>query len=278
MQNSRSADVLQTPYVTATLTYLLNTGEKPINFPSTADGQDERNTGIAADHNVTVHNARLRPEQFSLDCQGFMLTEHRSSVHDFYDDAELTETHVAEVSELLRSLTGAREVAVFDHTRRSDSPELRRQRKIRDPASTVHNDHTDRSAPQRVRDCLNAEAERLLRGRFAIINVWRSIAGAVQTSPIALCDARSVEQKDLIPTERRAANRIGETYRLAFSDKHEWFYYPLIQPDEALIIKTYDSAHDGRARFAPHTAFNDPTAAADAPPRESAESRAFVFF
>jgi hypothetical protein len=46
---------------------------------------------------------------------------------------------------------------------------------------------------------------------------------------------------------------------------------------EALLLKCYDSATDGRARFAPHTAFVDPTTPADAPPRESIELRTLVF-
>ena len=57
-----------------------------------------------------------------------------------------------------------------------------------------------------------------------------------------------------------------------------WYYFPEMQPDEALLIKTYDSATDGRARFTLHTSFDDPTAAADAEPRESLETRCFAFF
>jgi hypothetical protein len=50
-----------------------------------------------------------------------------------------------------------------------------------------------------------------------------------------------------------------------------------MQPDEALLLKCFDSATDGRARFAPHTAFEDPTAPSDALPRESIEIRTLVF-
>ena len=49
--------------------------------------------------------------------------------------------------------------------------------------------------------------------------------------------------------------------------------------DEALLLKCFDSRDDGAvARFAPHTAFLDPAAPPDAPPRESIELRAYVFF
>ena len=44
-----------------------------------------------------------------------------------------------------------------------------------------------------------------------------------------------------------------------------------------LLLKCFDSNTDGRARFAPHTAFVDPTTPPDAPPRESIELRTLVF-
>jgi hypothetical protein len=51
-----------------------------------------------------------------------------------------------------------------------------------------------------------------------------------------------------------------------------------MQMDEALLFKTFDSATDGRARFTIHSSVVDPTAPADAPPRESIETRCLVFF
>jgi hypothetical protein len=48
--------------------------------------------------------------------------------------------------------------------------------------------------------------------------------------------------------------------------------------DEALVFKVYDSATDGRARFTPHSSFDDPTSPPDARPRQSIEARALAFF
>jgi hypothetical protein len=56
------------------------------------------------------------------------------------------------------------------------------------------------------------------------------------------------------------------------------FYVSALQPDEALLLKGYDSAEDGRARFAPHSAFEDPNSPGGVPPRKSIELRAFVFY
>ena len=71
--------------------------------------------------------------------------------------------------------------------------------------------------------------------------------------------------------------RVGETYSVVFSPEHRWFYVPEMTADEILLLKCFDSETDGRARFAPHTAFVDPTTPANAAPRESIELRTLVF-
>ena len=55
-----------------------------------------------------------------------------------------------------------------------------------------------------------------------------------------------------------------------------WYYAPRMTPDEALLIKGWDSLEDGRARFAPHGAFDLPDTPAGAAPRESIEVRTLV--
>lgn len=135
---------------------------------------------------------------------------------------------------------------------------------------------------QRVRDLLSEEAAaRALEGRFAIINVWRSINGTVTDTPLAFCDPRSIAVGDLVATDVKYPTRTGEVFHLAFSRVHRWLCVHQLQDAEVLLLKGFDSASDGRARFTPHTAFDDP-ASADAPPgtarRASIESRALVLF
>jgi hypothetical protein len=62
-----------------------------------------------------------------------------------------------------------------------------------------------------------------------------------------------------------------------FNPAHRWYWLPEMTTDEALLLKVYDSARDGPARFSPHTAFADPGAPPDAPPRQSIELRALLF-
>jgi hypothetical protein len=111
-----------------------------------------------------------------------------------------------------------------------------------------------------------------------VVDVWRSIRGAVEESPLAVCDARSIAPDDRVPTDLVYPDRVGEVYSVRFNAAHRWYYYPRLRDDEALLIKTYDSLEDGTARFSAHTAFEDPSAGAGARPRESIEVRALVFF
>jgi hypothetical protein len=134
------------------------------------------------------------------------------------------------------------------------------------------------SGPQRVRDLFPDEAESLLAKRVAVINVWKPISGPVLDTPLAVCDATSIGEDDLIPTNLAYAERTGEIYSLGFDAGHRWLYYPRMRADEAMLLKCYDSETDGRARFTAHAAFDDPSTPADAPSRESIEVRTFAFF
>jgi len=167
---------------------------------------------------------------------------------------------------------------VFDHTLRSSDEDARAERKIREPVQRVHNDYTEWSGPQRVRDFFPEEAEALIARRFAIVQVWRAINRPIQRNPLTLADARSIAPGDLIPAERRFPDRVGEIYMVEYNAAHRWTYFPRLRRDEAIVFKVYESETDGRARWTAHTSFEDPTTPQDAPPRESIEIRAFAFF
>jgi hypothetical protein len=259
------------------LKYCVATGEKPSRAKA---GPEDRGTERVAEYaqkEAVVRDARRADEAFSIDRQGFMLVPHETGAADLYDPATVRDVYYREVEALVRRVSGAARVLAFDHTLRSTAPERREIKIVRGPAQRMHNDYTERSGPQRVRDLLPAEAEILLRRRVAIINVWRPIRGPLQTAPLALCDARSVAMADLIASELIYPDRVGETYGLAYSPRHRLFYFPAMQRTEALLIKCYDS-DGGRARFTPHGSFDDPMAPIDALPRESIEVRSLAFF
>jgi len=216
--------------------------------------------------------------ELSLDKQAFILTRHDTAVRDFYDEQEVRSIYFPEVEALIKRETGASKVVVFDHTVRAADRAV--ERGLRTPVQSVHNDYTERSGPQRVRDLLPPdEAEQRLKKRFAEYNVWRNIAHeAIEMSPLGFVDAQTIAPRDLAVCDLVYADRMGEIYQGVYNADHQWHYFPAMTRNEAILIKCYDSAKDGRARFSLHSAFEDPTSPANAKPRQSIEARAFAFF
>ncbi len=265
------------PVIEAELTYLTPMAERPRNYTFEPPPGVPRSNITPEPHPVRIHDLRPVAENATLDEQGFAVLRHHSAVRDFQGEDEIRGVYYPETEALIKHATGASRVFIFDHTVRRHIPGTEDYRGVRQPARRIHVDHTARSGPQRVRDLLPEDAENLLKGRVQIINLWRPIRGPVLDAPLALADASSVAFEDLVAADLVYRNRVGETYAVTFNPRHRWFYLSRMQPSEALLIKCYDSKTDGRARFAPHTAFTDPTAPADAPPRKSIEIRSLVF-
>jgi hypothetical protein len=255
----------------------MDTGAKPVSR-SGEPGAVSSHTGQYEERTVNIYNGRPLLDRFSLDREGFVLVDHDTRVHDFYNEDEVRSVYYPEMERLIKDLTGAYRVLIFDHTLRAEDDATREAKKVREPVRRVHNDYTEWSGPQRVRDLLPDEAEALLKRRFAVIQTWRPIRKPVQTAPLAIADARTLPLENLIATERRYPDRVGEIYHITFSPEHRWFYFPNMQRSELLVFKTFDSQKDGRARWTAHAAFNDPTSPAGAPPRESIEVRSLAFF
>ena len=258
--------------VTATLHYLKRGAEKPTRYVEAPPPGVSQWNGIDDPHELEIQDARGREASFTLDRNGFALVRTPSAVRDFYDAAEVERVYYPEVEQLLRERAGAARVFIFDHAVRNAG-----KAGGREPSRRVHNDHTVNSARRRVRDHLGADAPELLKHRFGIVNVWRPIRGPVLDSPLALCDAQTFTDADLIASDLVYSHVRGETSSVAYDPRHRWYYFSAMQPDEAVLIRVHDSAEDGRARLSFHTSFDNPLAVG-APPRQSIEVRTLVFY
>jgi hypothetical protein len=259
----------------AGIPYTVDTGESLVNETFGPNNIRRKTSGSQEVHQVEISNGRKKP--FSLDENGFTFVEHKTAVRDFFSE-DLPRVYYPEVAALIRRIAGTKRVHVFDHTLRSGDEAEREAKLVREPVLSAHNDYTDWSGPNRVRELLPQEADELLKRRFAIIQVWRAINQPIQSNPLAIADAKSVAPDDLLVAERRYPHRVGQTYRLKYNPAHRWFYFPEMRRDEALVFKVFDSEKDGRARFTPHTSFDDPATPPGAPPRQSIEARALAFF
>jgi hypothetical protein len=265
---------------TGALTYIVRQDEKPYFLSSALTGGEPEVHFKTEQHTVAINN--MRSIAADVDREGFEVMQSPSQVRNFYDVAEVDTAYNAEVVALLKQRFGASAVYIFDHTRRSDDGKgASNPDGARGPAVRVHCDYTDKSGPQRAKDAMGvAEYERVVAagGRIVQVNVWRPIGNApVQRAPLALATAASVPKADLIATDQRFPDRTGEIYQLAYGQTHQWYYAPLMQRDEVILIKGWDTVADGSvARYTPHGAFQLPNQDPNAPPRESIETRTFL--
>ena len=229
---------------------------------------------------VAIHNAWSRQADLSADREGFELHEFAAQFDQFDDDDCVHASFYPQVVDFVKRHSGARRVVVFDHTIRKRLPaDLKQQTTVQRPAvMLVHSDYTPASGPQRVRDVVPDDAEDLLTRRVAFYNVWKPLYRRVEELPLAMIDAQTQDIDDLLRMDLKYRERTGEIYVMRHSPKHRWYYFPLMEASQALLLKTYDSETDGRARFMGHSAFEDPTTPLGAPKRESIEVRTMAFF
>lgn len=229
---------------------------------------------------VEIEDAWPKAEKISVDREGFEIKPFGGGFRDFENEAAIKSVFYDQIVAFVKKHTGAKRVEVFDHTvRKRLPPDLKQQTTTSRPAVLlVHSDYTPKSGVQRVRDVVPDDAEDLLKGRVAFYNVWKPLYAVVEELPLAMCDAQSSTDADMLLMELKYKERTGEIYVMRHDPKHKWYYFPRMTPDQALLLKTYDSETDGRARFMGHTAFEDPNTPPNALKRESIEIRTMAFF
>jgi hypothetical protein len=264
------------PPVIAPIAYVRDTGERPRYYANA----HEKDTIVLDLRPMEIVD--LRGQETSLDVEGCALVEHRSEVADFADPEQIEGIHLGEVEALLKEVTGCDEVQV------SPRGILRFSEKLGENA------RHDNSHPARFAHVdVSAETGELFRMRTqpmgrtvlrsAQYNVWRALSGAPQDVPLALCDARSVKGPELIKADAifdppgGAPEFSFEGYVVAHDPGHRWLWFSDMRPDEVIVFKTSESDPE-RAQCIPHVAFDDPLAAADAPPRVSVEMRATCYW
>lgn len=252
-------------------------GSAPFNYvEKPPEGQPQRNFGEDT-KDVVIDDIRGHENEYNLDKDAFEVFQNISSAttyETFNSDEEVKKVYYPEVEQLLlEKVPGVHKVILFDHTIRRQDPNANRQ-----PVNRAHSDQTDNATQMRVRLHVEdpEEAEKLLKGRYRIINVWRPLNGVVQSSPLAVASAASVNDDDLVPVQHRYPTRTGETVGVKYNPGQKWKYWSGMDNDERLLLKCSDN-QPGVGKRCPHSAFTDPRTPAGAKPRESIEVRALVF-
>lgn len=250
-------------------------GEKPQYYMYTHSPQ--RNFGDDP-HLVSITDIRGKEDRFTLDASGFQIVKYPTKFTAFDDDERIKTEYYKEIEELLKEVIGAQTVVVYDHTIRRRIPGQSDNPACRGPLERVHVDQTSWAGERRARIRGGMQPEELAKHRAQVINIWRSINGVVEESPLALADARTIHwENDLVPVTMVYPHELGETYSVKYSERLRFYYKSKMDSDEVYLFKCYESETDGRARLSPHTAFRDPTSGKDAKPRHSIEIRALAF-
>ncbi len=266
--------------VRATLNYSVDNGIPPDYYFYEPDPAVKVNPPGTDPREVDIHDGWPDVAKLSADREGFELHPFGARFDQYDDDASVKGAFYPQVVDFVKRNTGAKRVVVFDHTIRKRLPaDLKVQTTVQRPAVLlVHSDYTVSSGPQRVRDIVPDDAEQLLQRRVAFYNVWKPLYRRVEELPLAVCDATTHAPEDMLRMELKYRERTGEIYVMRWSPMHRWVYFPQMEAAQALLLKTYDSETDGRARFMGHTAFEDPNTAPHALRRESIEVRTMAFF
>jgi hypothetical protein len=281
-ERAKSRDVA-VARVQASLLFLARAPGRPVSYVYEPPKGTPRDNVEYEASTVRIGDARLMASSLGLHRNGFELWDAPSEVGDFRNEAEVIDRYYPEVAELALAATGGTQAHVFDHLLRQREPGrpamtlgARGGSRLAGPAGRVHNDYSDASGARRFELVLPGQ---MASGRFCIINVWRSIRETpVLDTPLALCDARTVDASDLVASEIRYPKRDGEIYLVRHSPDQRWSYISEMRKAEVLLFKQYDSDRGQQARFTPHAAFDHPASPPDAPPRTSIEVRCLVTF
>ena len=192
-----------TASVRSSVYYAARSGDRRLfHYAYAPHGTEETNVEFV-EHVAEIADVRWLPWSLRLEVEGASMLRHRSEVRRFYDEEELRRVGYPETAELVRSVTGAADVVVFDHNIRGRTERVKAPlaESVRPPVFHIHTDFTGRSAQARAAAVLGSP---LVSGqRMAAINVWRPIAEPLRDCPLAICDASSVDERDLLATDLR---------------------------------------------------------------------------
>jgi hypothetical protein len=266
------ANLITPKKIQAAIRYVVK-GESAIFYPA----DREKSYWPAEDHVVTITDMRPLRDQLTITNNGFALLTRKTSVTNFFDSTQVEQIYYQEVIDLAQQLNGAVKAIAFGPVARSDDPANKQGRL---PAFGAHVDYGRKTIENFTRDILKDEADYWLQKRVVLMNFWRPLS-TVHRTPLALCDASTVQASDMYPSEIRGGlddpNRPPLWgFNLSYNPDHRWYYVDRMQPDEVLAFKLYDS-DSSRPQWTGHTAFELPNTPADAPPRESIEIRTISF-
>ncbi|KAJ5701176.1 hypothetical protein N7488_008724 [Penicillium malachiteum] len=246
--------------ISATLTFIkplpLYDEEKPyfLKIPHNEPSRAFRKTNLefSTRDGIAIEDIREKdPDTLSLAGNGFQVLNYQTKSPLDLENVDI-KAYCNEITDLISSECNATHVICYDYRlRRSDlevtayeESEERGRNIAAPPVYPAHIDHTVEGGPNRIRRHLTKEETEMYmsdRFRARIINVWRPIDNPVEDCPLAVCDPRTVDTKDLIATDRVTPDFAVEMYYVLFNPDQRWYWLRNQTTSELLLFVNYDS-------------------------------------
>ncbi|WP_316399102.1 CmcJ/NvfI family oxidoreductase [Bradyrhizobium sp. 33ap4] len=255
------------------------------------------------DHDVTIRNARPIVDELSLDKEGFALIQHRLSCANERDPEAFQKEYLDEMVPFIKDYFSASRVTTADLggvALRSIGGDLFRRPEVEGRGAGVeigedageagkhsvrnfgvgyaHCDYAPIAGPQiAARDSQLQGSEIRWYSRLMIIQTWCALSPPPQDLPLAFCDGSSVPETDLVVTPLTKLGEIISVWIPYYRPSHRWYYFPEMTQDEFVLFKGYDSDTHYKPRST-HSAFDNRRLYPNAKPRESVETRLYVYY
>lgn len=238
-------------------------------------GKIRRSNIIAQGYSgVNIYDLRNHEKEFTLDRSGFQYCHIPVPIAQWTNETAKNQ-YLPLMETWLKEFFGATRVHIFTYTFRCENRDRTSTESWVGPYMRAHCDVTLNSGIRRLNLHLPEEAEKIMKGRWRMVGLWRALTGPYQDRPLALLDHRSLAAHDLLGADVVFPHYCDEGYEVRYSPLHRWFYKSRMTPDEALLFKLYDSSPE-EVRFCPHGAFVDPSVPEGTPQRASVELRAII--
>lgn len=269
--------------ITGELGYLGDSSKSPQIYLCQPPEGIESETAHSLVRRVDIQDVRDLERPMDIHYDGFNYVEAELPAVNFGDAEDLKKRYYPQMTALALEETGGERAYVFDHlVRERETNSSILQFGKRGPGAKpgalgrVHTDYSETSGQWRLQWAMKTFGIERIPKRYCIVNLWRSIGGLIEDTPLAVCEARSVSSLDLVPTTLHYSNRDGEIYLVKPNDAHRWWYRGDMNTEHVVAFKQFDSLANGVSRYVPHSAFDLPGAKEARNPRRSIEVRVFV--
>ncbi|KAK7992997.1 tetratricopeptide repeat domain-containing protein [Apiospora saccharicola] len=268
--------------------------EKPysLRFPPNGIPEFPQSNVKRAKHQIQLRNMR-KVTDLNVDTCGFGLLRSPCTIsyEDFKDRTKIQHTYLTDLCSDLKTALKANLV----RRRHESFPISTGENYGHDqPTAMAHIDFTVQEGERMIRILFGQAADKVLQGRWQIMNAWRPIRGPLNDWPLGLCDTRTVDfATDTMPGDIVFRKFVTENLQIHHNPRQAWYWLPGQTVDEVLIFKSAESdgtcaqgMHNGsqshilsdfinadKQTAVPHAGFYNPNVTPEDLPRESIDCR-----